>query len=371
MKLLFFIYSLQGGGAERATVSLANYWSAQGWQVTIVTLLQQESDFYKLHPRVRRLSLDLASDGSNPFVGVLNNVRRIWALRRVLRQVEPDVAVAMMTTANVLLAFAAYGITPAIGTEQIHPPRVATGRVWRLLRRWSYGKLAAVAVLTEETKAWLQANTLARRIAVIPNGLQWPLAIHAPVLEPRHVVPEGKRVLLAVGRLDQQKGFDWLIQVFATLVATHPNWNLVILGEGPQRKSLETQISERRLNAAVFLPGAVGNVAQWYLHAHLYVSSSRFEGLPNTLFEALAHGLPVVSFDCETGPRDIIRNEIDGLLVPTGNLPGLTSALNRLMSDEATRRIFADRAVEARERFSMERIGSMWEALFMKVRTRL
>jgi glycosyltransferase involved in cell wall biosynthesis len=92
--------------------------------------------------------------------------------------------------------------------------------------------------------------------------------------------------------------------------------------------------------------------------------SSRFEGFPNTLAEAMAHGLPAVSFDCDTGPRDIIRHEVDGLLVPPGDLDALTEALARLMADDALRQQYAARAVEVRQRFSMERVAGMWETLF-------
>jgi glycosyltransferase involved in cell wall biosynthesis len=369
MKLLLFIYSLGNGGAERVTANLANYWARKGWQVTILTLADGP-DFYELHPAVRRMSLSSASDGGNVLLGVWNNLRRIRMLRRALKQLKPDVALAMMTSANVLLALAARGMrdVTAIGSERVYPQYLPARSLWGRLRRWSYGQLAAVAAQTEDAKIWFQSNTLAVHVTAIPNPAEWPLPIHAPIVAPADVVMKGTHVLLTVGRLDPQKGFDWLIEVFATLVAKYPDWVLVMLGEGLQRKSLETQIAEARLTTKVFLPGTVGNVGQWYSHADLYVCSSRFEGFPNTLLEALAHGVAAVSFDCETGPRDIIRDGIDGLLVSTGDLPALTAALDRLMGDEAARRGFAGRAVEARERFSMERVAGMWEALFMQVR---
>jgi glycosyltransferase involved in cell wall biosynthesis len=109
-------------------------------------------------------------------------------------------------------------------------------------------------------------------------------------------------------------------------------------------------------------------VGEWYERADLYVMTSRFEGFPNTLAEAMAQGLPAISFDCNTGPREIIRHEVDGLLVPPGDTVGLKFALDRLMGDSILRAQFATRAVEARERFSMERIARMWEALFGALR---
>ena len=109
-------------------------------------------------------------------------------------------------------------------------------------------------------------------------------------------------------------------------------------------------------------------MGEWYERVDVYVMGSRFEGFPLTLAEALVHGLPAVSFDCDTGPRDIIRPEVDGLLVPPGNVDALTAALDQLMADASLRVQFATRAVEARQRFSMERIARMWEELFAAVR---
>jgi len=130
---------------------------------------------------------------------------------------------------------------------------------------------------------------------------------------------------------------------------------------------LEAQVRDASLGSRVFLPGRVGNVGEWYARADLYVMSPRFEGFPNALVEAMAYGLPVVSFDCDTGPRDIIIHGVNGLLVPPENVVGLTEALEQLMGDAALRQCFAMRAVEVRERFSMMRIAAVWETFFEEI----
>ena len=109
-------------------------------------------------------------------------------------------------------------------------------------------------------------------------------------------------MLLSVGRLTKQKGFDQLISHFATLARSHANWDLIILGEGEERTALEAQIADADLTQRIKLPGRVNNVSEWYADADLFVMSSRFEGSPNVLLEAMAHGVPAVSFDCPTGP---------------------------------------------------------------------
>ncbi|MBU2572078.1 MAG: glycosyltransferase family 4 protein [Gammaproteobacteria bacterium] len=369
LKLAFFIHSLSSGGAERVTANLANYWADKGGGVSIITLADVKKDFYRLDERVERIALNLTADSGNPLTAIVANLRRIVALRRELKRVQPDIAVGMMTTANVLLAFAARGLPiVTIGSERIHPPMLPLGRAWEWLRRLGYGYLQALVVLTQESCDWVRQHTRARTVAVIPNAVNWPLAMHAPVMPPEEYLVSGRRVLISVGRLDTQKGFDLLIDAFTGIASPAPDWDLVILGEGAQQEALMLQIKDQGLKQRIRLPGRVGNIADWYNAADLYVMSSRFEGFPNTLVEAMAHGLPAVSFDCDTGPRDIIRHEVDGLLVENGNVEALTLALHRLMTDRSIRQQFAVRAVEVRGRFSMEKVTGMWEELFEEVK---
>jgi len=366
---MIFSHTLAAGGAERVTANLANYWANKRWDIAVVTLAAQKNDFYQLHPAIRRIALDMIGDSENILAGLWQNLRRVIALRRVLRQIQPDIALGIMTQANVELALATWGLRRirAVGSEHVHPPQYPLCVTWDTLRRWSYSRLAAVAALTRETADWLKSHTTAQRVAVIPNAAPWPLPSQAPQIRPDVLCSRGRHLLLSAGRLDRQKGFDWLIECFSELAKKHVDWNLVILGDGPLRTSLEGQVRTSGLERRVFLPGLVGNVGEWYELADLYVMSSRFEGFGNTLAEALAYGVAAVSFDCDTGPRDIIRHEVDGLLVPPGDIGALTTALDRLMSDPALRRQFAGRAVEARERFSMERIAGRWEKLFDEI----
>jgi glycosyltransferase involved in cell wall biosynthesis len=367
MKLLLFIHSLSSGGAERVTTNLANYWAEKGWNITIVTMSACDLDFYENHPSIHRIALCLDFDSTNLLTALKYNYRRIKALRNVLKQQQPDVALAMMTTANILLALAAKGLNiPVLGSERIHPPMMPLGRVWEWLRRRSYRHLAAVIALTGETAAWLQAKTTAQYVPIIPNAVSYPIASHAPRISPE-MSSDNSLNLIAVGRLEPQKGFDRLLLAFAVLATRFPEWHLTILGEGTCRDSLERMRMDLGLEQRISLPGTVGNLDEWYDAADLYVMSSLFEGFPNTLGEAMAYGLPVVSVDCDTGPRDIIRHQVDGLLVPQNNRETLVEALATLMSDKALRRQYAARAVEIRERLSMETIVDMWEAVFTKI----
>jgi glycosyltransferase involved in cell wall biosynthesis len=366
MKLLFFIYSLSGGGAERVTANLANYWAAKGWKVTVVTLEPAEADVYALDPAIERISLNIYGPSKNMADAILQNLRRAMALRRVLRGVRPGIAVAQMDQACVTMALAAQGLRgiSCIGAMHIHPPRMPTKAVWRRIHSLAYGRLPVIAVLTKETGAWIAAHTNAKRIEVIPNPIPWPLPGRTPEISPDSVCKPERKLLLAVGRLTPQKGFDLLIGAFASLSRKHPDWDLAIIGEGEERQRLELAIAADGLGGRVSLPGWAGNMADWYERAQLYVMSSRFEGFPNTLGEAMTYGLPAVSFDCETGPGDIIRDGTDGFLAPKEDVPALMASLDRLMSDPDLRMRFGSAANEIRDRLSLQRVAQVWENLF-------
>jgi glycosyltransferase involved in cell wall biosynthesis len=299
-------------------------------------------------------------------IGLLQNSRRLIALRRTLRRARPDIALSLMSTPNVLLALASHGIAglSAVGSERSFPPRLPLGRLWSAMRKKMYGNLTAVVTLTQECADWVKQHSSAKRVPVIPNPVLWPLQMHEPLIAPDSICTSERRILLSVGRLAAEKNFELLIKVFAELAADFPEWDLVILGEGPERPALEERVGAAGLAARVLLPGIAGNVGEWYVRSELYALTSRFEGFPNALAEALAHGLPAVSVDCDTGPRDIVRHGVDGLLVAPGDTDGLKAALSRFMQDSGLRTAFGLRAVEARERFSIQRVAGMWEELF-------
>jgi glycosyltransferase involved in cell wall biosynthesis len=366
MKLLIYIHSLENGGAERVVANLANYWVSIGWDVTVVTVAPQASDFYLLDRAVGRVALNLTGRNTNLLAGFWRTARRAHALRRTLKRVRPDAALAAINTANVVLALAAHRLPTlrAIGSEHSFPPKAPLGPVWETLRRHAYGRLTAVVGLTRECAGWLVGHARARQVCVIPNPVCWPLPSQAPYTSPAHYCVPGRRILLGVGRLSMEKNFAAIVDVFARLAHRHPGWDLVILGEGPLRNALQAQVGATGLAGRVFMPGSVGNMGDWYGRASLYVMSSHFEGFPNTLVEAMAYGVPAVSVDCDTGPRDIIRHDIDGFLVAPGDAEAMHGALERLMVDDGLRESFSLKAIEVRQRFSMQKISRMWEALF-------
>lgn len=363
MRLTIVIHSLSSGGAERVAANLANAWAERGWAVSLVSLAPESLDFYRLSPRVRRKALDVAGSSSGLLGALRANARRVRALRRTLRELEPEAVLAMAHTTAVLAILAARGLgCRVIASEHTYPPLAAANRPWSILRRLAYPSAHRVTMLTSEGVRWLHQHVPRARGVVVPNPVVYPLPAGEPRLSPGSLVPGQARLLLAVGRLNRGKQFDRLVAAFAALAARHPAWQLVILGEGPERAALERQVAAAGLAGRVSLPGRVGNMGDWYGRADLYAMSSRYEGFPCTLAEAMSYGCPAVSYDCDTGPRDIIRHGVDGLLVrPVGDVAALAAALGRLMDDAAERRRMAARAADVRSRYSLEGVLAVWD----------
>ena len=363
-RILFLVSSMQGGGAERVAALLCNHWAQQGFDVTLMPTFSGRGDC--LYPLGERVRLDYLADHVSSRSGsALNKLQRLFALRRAIRNEAPDVVVSFLPHVNVSAVVAAWGLSvPVVVSERTYPPAMPLGAVLERLRRWAYPRADAVVVQTEQARDWLARCCPKAHGHVIANPVVFPLPEGEPVVAPSSVINPQRRLVLAVGRLSQEKQFEQLIAAFEPLAARFPAWDLVIPGEGPERESLERQREDFGLLGRVHLPGRVGNLADWYAQAGVYVMSSRFEGFPNTLAEAMAHGLPAVSFDCDAGPRDIICEGTDGSLVPPeAGATGLAHAVERLIRDDTQRVTMAEAAVAVRGRFSIERIAAEWSAV--------
>lgn len=358
MRLTLVIFSLVAGGAERVAATMANYWAERGWSVHVLTFDDGgEPPFYPLHPAVTHRALGLAGVSRSPWQALLSNLSRVRRLRRALAATRPEAVISLMTSVNVLTLLATAGWKiPVLVQEQIDPHADPVGRLWATLRRWTYPRATHVIALNERSLSYFSPSVRARG-RIIPN----PAHVSGP---PRLPGPRaGAKTLIAMGRLVEQKGFDLLIAAFARIAAEHPEWSLTIMGEGPLRAELEARVAQADLGGRVTLPGLTREPHERLRAADLFVLSSRYEGFPLALCEALACGLPAVAFDCPTGPAEIIRHGTDGLLVPPGDVEALGAALGDLMRDASRREGFAERAPEIGQRFGLEKVMGLWEAL--------
>ena len=365
MRIAFVIYSLAAGGAERVASTMINHWVSAGERVTLVTLDSVERDFYRIDARVKRIALGLTSESKNwrEFIG--NNLRRVQSLRALFRGSEFDVVVSFIDKTNVLVLLATLGLgVPVIVSEHIDPRKHSVGRVTAGLRRVLYPSARAVVVLTAGISQWARRIVRKEAIYVIPNpiGEQF-LGSHGSNGTSAH------HTVVAMGRMEPQKGFDRLLTAFAKCAERHPEWTLRIVGEGAERPRLHALAVKLGLESRIRLDTVTKEPEKVLRDSDLFVLSSRYEGFPMVLLEAMACGLPVISFDCPSGPREMIREGIDGVLVPPDDVETLAKAMDRLMGAQQERRRLAARAVEVSERFSLPRVMAMWgEVLEQAVR---
>lgn len=338
------IAGLGAGGAERVLSLLTADWVARGRRVTVIAFdAAGDPVYHPFDPAVRIVR-----------AGGMGRVRQLWWLRVTLAAVRPDLVLSFLTKINVLTLAASIGARwPVVVSERNNPRAQGAHPLWNVLLARLHARADGIVMQTEGSMACLGA-VARRRARVIPN----PIAI-----PDRPADRVGAPVLTAVGRLTEQKGFDVLIDAFANVAARHPAWQLRIWGEGPLRGALERRISERGMVERITLAGVSAGPMGWVADAHAFVLSSRYEGFGNVLGEAMAAGVPVLSFDCDFGPSVLIRDGVDGVLVPPGDGAALAGAIDRMLGDGALR----DRlAVAARVRaaaFAPDAVIARWETV--------
>lgn len=332
----FVLAGLDAGGAERVIEIVSRAAIERGWQVTVVAFDSPASPpFNSFHPDVRleRLDLPPRSGGVAKWWAV---ARRLAALRRLVRARQFTVLVSFLTKINVISLISASGTgIPTIVSERNNPQRQAMSPAWNFALRVLYARAAQIVLQTERSRACLPPGQRARAV-VLPNPVDRPRG-------PQPVAPD-LPVLVGVGRLTAQKGFDLLLDAFSAIAEAVPAWQLVIWGEGPDRQQLERQVERLGLAGRVRLPGLSEVPGSWVSTGSCFVLPSRYEGFPNVLLEAMQARMAVVAFDCEYGPSELIEHQRNGLLVANGDVRELSEALLRVMTDPPLRARLAAQA---------------------------
>lgn len=369
MRLTLIIHSLDGGGAERVMAALASRLTERGHAVTLITLDDGTGDRHSVTSSVNRVFLDTISGSVSQIAG-LGQFLRIVRIRRAVRTSMPDVVLSFCDATNVLMLLATRLMSvPVVVSERSDPAAQALPGLKAWLRPRLYRRAAAVVVLTPAAAATV-APWCRRPPVVIPSAVDVPPADDGPgtptppkegeqVGEPNGSGADrarlaSRRRLIAVGRLEQEKGFDRLLEAFVSLTARHPDWDLEIHGDGSLRDDLRRRISRLGIDARVRLVGWTRPIWPALRAADLFVLPSRYEGFPSALLEAMAVGLACVATDCPSGPREIIRPGIDGVLVPADNVTALAEGLSRLMGDESERARLGEAARQVVERFGWD-----------------
>lgn len=365
-RIAIVIHALTGGGSEHAAALMASHWAAAGRPVTLITLAGIDTDTISLHPAVQRIGLNAMAPSKNPVQAAFANRARVRKLRAALHQVSPRHVIALTDRTAILTLLACRG-TPwrAIVSERTDPRYHRIGRLWNWLRRRTYPEARCIVAQTEDAASALRPIAGRAPVVVIPNGVPLPSAA-----DPEHPLlrndqcPLGRaRCVIGLGRLSWEKGFDRLISAFCRVAGDHPDWHLVIVGEGPERSRLEQQVRESALSGRIHLPGWFENPWSALQSADLFVLPSHYEGFPNALLEAMAAGLAVIAFDCPSGPAEIIQPDINGLLITNNDPEAMTTALSRLMADSLRREALGREARRVPDRFSLTRHFERWDEL--------
>ncbi len=359
MKILFVIPRLTAGGAERVAARLANRFSQDGHSVAIVTLASSV-DFYELDRDVARIRLGLMGSSATPVHALLRNLSRVARLHRTIAREHPDAVVSFLNRTNVRTLLAAMRTgAPVIVSEHDYRHSSSIGALWEAGRRLLYPRafcLVSVSRGIDESFGWMPAS----RRAVIPNPLD---ERDAGAARPADRAPERRRRIGALGRLVPVKGFDVLIRAFGRSAASLPDWDLVVMGDGPLRQALEELVSRLGLRSRVSFTGYVRDVTAALATLDMFCMASRSEGLGLSLLEAMSCGLPVVSTDCPTGPREFITHEQNGLLVPVDDEAALAGAMLRVAGDRPLAERLAAAARVTADSYRMERVFPRWRAL--------
>lgn len=373
MKLIYCIHSLYNpGGMERVLVNKVSYLVRQmGWEVVVVTTDQHERPvFYPLPEEVRLIDLDINysednSKGTFRKIGGYLHRRRLHRQRltEVLMREKADIVVSLYPSESSFIPEIRDGSKKVLELHFCKFFRLQYGRKGLMglidrLRTWQDERLVRrfdkFVVLTEEDRGYWGALP---NMEVIPNAARF--------IAPAYATQTEKRVI-AVGRLDYQKGFDRLIEAWALVQQNEAfrDWRLDIFGQGEWREMLEQMICERGLQQTARINAPSKQIGAEYAASSLLVVSSNYEGFPMVMIEAMACGLPVVAFEFKCGPKDIINDHHNGLRVEEGNIPALADAMMELMQNSELRKRMSLEARKVTETYSEERVMRRWVTLF-------
>ena len=360
MKILIYISSLTSGGAEKVATLMANYWS-RNHDVTLLTDDIPENDFFKTNDNIKRISTYFRIDTKNVPYKILLHIKGLKRLRDIVINEYPDIIISHMDVTNVRMLLATLCLRiPIIVEDHNNPKLKGMPQPWAFLKPFTYRFASKIVLLTRDLLNYYPKKLYDHsKIVFIPNPLNLPKSI-----SDSKEVQVKKPSFIALGSLTKQKGFDILIKAFKDVLKKQSDWNLMILGEGEQRKALEKLIKDLNLSEKVSLPGRVKNPYSILKKADIYVMSSRFEGFPVALCEAMGVGLPCISFDCPTGPADIIQHNKNGLLVEYLNQKQLTEAMVMLASNTELKQRFSREAMKINNTLEIGTIMNKWEELF-------
>lgn len=352
-KVCFFSGDIsRSGGTERVATLIASELAKRGYEVSILSVVRGEKSFFPLHADVQLYSLHMEGKSAN-----FSNTEIIFKLRRYIKVHTLDFVI------DVDIILSAYSIVARIGTsakvvswEHFHF-HINVGDLFQRARRSFAKRLASrfskyIVTLTDKDRFQYLANMRCKTDVITINNPKTIFNTRIQMVD--------TKIVLAAGRLTHQKGFDLLLECWLFVSILNPDWKLRIVGSGEDEGKLIAISKKLNIDRSVEFIPETDDIGKYYRDASIYVLSSRYEGFGLVLLEAKSFGLPIVSFDCDCGPSDIVRNGVDGLLVQNGNVRALAGGLVSLINDLDKRIEFGGNGFND-DRFDVNRIVGEWE----------
>lgn len=340
MKIVFVLPDMPGGGSERVVAMLANEYAKRGYQ-TAILLFAGNQVAYPLDERIEVFIAGKVS-GGNPFI----QVSRLFKMRRYYRKNKGCYIFSFCVRGSIFSVIAAACIPHRLLVSERNDPTRMSGKK---LRDWSYRKAEKLVLQTEEVKRYFSKD-IQKKSVVIPN----PVAGNMP--EPFH--GERKKQIVSVGRLQPQKNHRLLLDAFAEFHKVYADYELHIFGIGELENELKNHARELHIEKYIIFRGFSSDVQLEIWDSAMFVLSSDYEGISNSMIEALSMGVPVISTDCPVGgSRTYIENGVNGLLTPVGDQKALTKAMIRLADDPEFARKLSANGAKIKEKYGLEKIA--------------
>jgi GalNAc-alpha-(1->4)-GalNAc-alpha-(1->3)-diNAcBac-PP-undecaprenol alpha-1,4-N-acetyl-D-galactosaminyltransferase len=363
MRIVFLTSSLGSGGAERVATTLCNAWSDRGDEVILIpTYSGGGTPFYDIARNVELVYL--AEIVGVKRKNILSFSQRIIALRKLIKQKAPDVIISFLPNVNVAAILSTVLLkAPLIISERRDPGSQPCSLFWELACRLSYRFADMLTVQTASVVSSVgQFYSGLRRVRSVPNPL--PVGVETQCRQDSN----RRKVLLSLGRLSEEKQIDDIINVFSQAANKFTDWDLNIYGDGPLRHTLNEKIKELQLTSRIFLKGNTRRPWDVMSTSDAFILTSKFEGFPNSLLEAMGVGLPCIAYDCPSGPREITSNGVDAILVPLNDQSSLLGELIELMGNDTLRESLGAQARESiLKRYQLSTVLNRWDDIFREV----
>lgn len=353
MKVSFFIYHLNNGGAERVMTTLANSFSKYGHEVKIYTISHTDS-FYQLVDNVEHVKIS-RSRGLFKKISFLGNLKE---LVKSLRKNKPDVLISFLDINNLLaiLAGKLLGV-PVIISERSNPEMYLYSKIKMYLFRLLYKRADRMVLQTHASR-----SSFKRMKIELPSSVVIENPLNQMFFDPINL--HKKNIILSVGRLSEEKGHDIFLNALVGFDLC--NWEVVIVGDGIKRSAYETFVQDNNLVGKVHFVGKKENVIDYYNNSKIFVLPSRFEGFPNALTEAMSRGCVPVSSDCQYGPSEIIEPNINGFMFDVEDVEMLRNKLSKLC-ESRNFSWYQNNAIESAKKYEVEIICKKWMNLISEV----